>query len=131
MDDLVQLIKTNHSGTDVHDIDGYDDADSLVPMWKQVEGIKKKMLPIMQNATDGVNLICFSQGKCFCITGQNENILAWCNSNNIMILSGGLVCRGVLETTPNHNVHTFVSLSSPQAGQFGGSFYLLNLELNI
>jgi len=36
--------------------------------------------------------------------------------------AGGLVCRGILETTPQHNVHTFLSLSSPQAGQFGGEF---------
>lgn len=33
---------------------------------------------------------------------------------------GGLVCRGFLEAFPDHNVKTFISLSSPQAGQFGG-----------
>ena len=32
---------------------------------------------------------------------------------------GGLVCRGILERYSN-NVKTFVSLSSPQAGQYGG-----------
>ena len=63
MADLVQLIEESHSGTKVYNIDGYNLKDSLLPMWEQVEGIKEKMLPIMQNATDGVNLICFSQGK--------------------------------------------------------------------
>ncbi|XP_064383693.1 lysosomal thioesterase PPT2-A-like [Halichondria panicea] len=98
MDDLVALIKGAHNGTEVHNIDGYDDLQSLTPMWEQVTNIKAEMLPIMQQAKDGVNLICFSQG--------------------------GLVCRGILETTPEHNVHTFVSLSSPQAGQFGDTVYL-------
>ena len=30
------------------------------------------------------------------------------------------MCRGVLETLPNHNVDTFIALSTPQGGQFGG-----------
>ncbi len=38
----------------------------------------------------------------------------------LLLCVGGLVCRGILETTPDHNVYTFISLSSPQAGQFGG-----------
>lgn len=41
-----------------------------------------------------------------------------------MFPTGGLVCRGVLEMY-GHNVHTFISLSSPQAGQFGGTVPLL------
>ena len=64
MDDLVQLIENSHTETEVYNIDGYNDEYSFWPMWKQVEGIKEKMLPIMQNATDGVHLICYSQGKC-------------------------------------------------------------------
>ncbi len=36
-------------------------------------------------------------------------------------VSGGLVCRGILSTLPDHNVHSFISLSSPQAGQYGGN----------
>uniref|UniRef100_A0A8C7GH35 palmitoyl-CoA hydrolase n=1 Tax=Oncorhynchus kisutch TaxID=8019 RepID=A0A8C7GH35_ONCKI len=41
----------------------------------------------------GVHLICFSQG--------------------------GLICRGLISTLPDHNVQSFISLSSPQAGQYG------------
>ncbi len=63
MKDLVKLIKDSHNGTEVYDIDGYDGADSLTPMWTQVANIKAKMLPIMQQAKDGVNMICFSQGE--------------------------------------------------------------------
>lgn len=63
MDDLVQLIKNSHSGTDVYDINGFNKEFSILPMWEQVEGIRDKMLPIMKAAEDGVNLICFSQGE--------------------------------------------------------------------
>ena len=38
----------------------------------------------------------------------------------LLICTGGLICRAVLETVPIHNVHNFISLSSPQGGQFGG-----------
>ena len=33
--------------------------------------------------------------------------------------TGGLVCRGLLELYPDHNVHTFISLSAPLMGQYG------------
>lgn len=32
---------------------------------------------------------------------------------------GGLICQGVIETS-DHNVDTFIALSSPLNGQFGG-----------
>ncbi|XP_060578816.1 LOW QUALITY PROTEIN: lysosomal thioesterase PPT2-A-like [Ruditapes philippinarum] len=54
-------------------------------------------MKFMQQHPEGVNIICFSQG--------------------------GLVCRGVLEQN-QHNVDTFISLSSPQAGQFGDTDYI-------
>lgn len=98
MEDLVSLIQNAEPGTQVYNIDGFDNMDSLKPMWEQVETIRAKMLPIMSNLTDGGHLICFSQG--------------------------GLICRAILETVPNHNIRTFVSLSSPQAGQYGDTIYL-------
>lgn len=33
---------------------------------------------------------------------------------------GGLVARALIESSNKHNVHTFISLSSPQGGQYGG-----------
>lgn len=32
---------------------------------------------------------------------------------------GGLLARAILETFPDHGVHNFISLSSPQGGQYG------------
>lgn len=38
---------------------------------------------------------------------------------------GGLIARGMIENYGNeHNVRTFVSLSSPQGGQYGGMYFL-------
>ena len=39
----------------------------------------------------------------------------------IPLAPGGLVCRGFLEAYADHNVKNFISLSSPLAGQFGGT----------
>ena len=63
MDDLVSLIQSAEPGTQVYNIDGFDDAESLAPMWEQVLSIKAKMVPIMSNLTDGGHLVCFSQGE--------------------------------------------------------------------
>uniref|UniRef100_A0A8B9H9R6 palmitoyl-CoA hydrolase n=1 Tax=Astyanax mexicanus TaxID=7994 RepID=A0A8B9H9R6_ASTMX len=95
---LSRFINQSHPGTNVTVIDLFDRSASLQPLWKQVEGFKEAIYPIMQNAADGVHLICYSQG--------------------------GLVCRGILSTLPDHNVHSFISLSSPQAGQYGDTDYL-------
>lgn len=43
---------------------------------------------------------------------------------------GGLIARTVLETFVNHTVKNFISLSSPQAGQYGSKSYLLYHFLN-
>ncbi|XP_027023692.2 lysosomal thioesterase PPT2 [Tachysurus fulvidraco] len=99
--DFVKLkcyINQSHPGTNVSVIDLFDRTASLKPLWKQVEGFKEAIFPIIQNAADGVHLICYSQG--------------------------GLICRGILSTLNNHNVHSFISLSSPQAGQYGDTDYL-------
>ncbi|XP_022110848.1 lysosomal thioesterase PPT2-A-like isoform X2 [Acanthaster planci] len=56
------------------------------------------MRPIMEQAKSGVILLCYSQG--------------------------GITCRGILETMPDHNVHTFIALSSPLMGQYGDTSYI-------
>ncbi|TNN61851.1 Lysosomal thioesterase PPT2-A [Liparis tanakae] len=95
---LQQFINESHPGTNVTVIDLFDGSSSLQPMWKQVEGFKLAIYPILKNAEDGVHFICYSQG--------------------------GLVCRGILSTLSDHNVQSFISLSSPQAGQYGDTDYL-------
>ncbi|XP_071004453.1 lysosomal thioesterase PPT2-A-like [Oncorhynchus clarkii lewisi] len=90
---MSRLIQEAHPGTNVSVIDLYDNMASLKPLWVQVQGFKKLLYPIMQEAENGIHLICFSQG--------------------------GLICRGLLSTLPDHNVQSFISLSSPQAGQYG------------
>ncbi|XP_013388652.1 lysosomal thioesterase PPT2-B [Lingula anatina] len=93
LNDLKAFIKKAHPGTETYNIDAFNDLLSLEPMGKQVRIVAPMMKKIMDANPQGVHLICFSQG--------------------------GLVCRGVLETLPSHNVYNFISLSSPQGGQFG------------
>ncbi|KAM9469158.1 lysosomal thioesterase PPT2-A-like [Clarias gariepinus] len=95
---LASFINKTHPGTNVTTIDMYDDMASLKPLWQQVRGVQKSIGPIMENAKDGIHLICFSQG--------------------------GLVCRGVIATLPRHNVHSLIFLSSPLSGQYGITSYL-------
>ncbi|KAI1886096.1 hypothetical protein AGOR_G00210500 [Albula goreensis] len=96
--ELVRYINQSHPGTDVMLVDLFDDKTSLKPLWKQVQGFRETVLPIMKKAVDGVHFICFSQG--------------------------GLICRGIISTLPDHNVHSFISLSSPQGGQYGDTQYM-------
>ncbi|XP_061475473.1 lysosomal thioesterase PPT2 [Rhineura floridana] len=95
---LLEFINETHPGTNVTVVDLFDCSQSLKPLWMQVEGFRQAIYPIMQNAVDGVHFICYSQG--------------------------GLICRALLSTMPNHNVDTFISLSSPQMGQYGDTKYL-------
>lgn len=90
-----------HPDTEVTVIDLYDNLSSLKPLWRQVQYFRKALNTIMQKAPDGVHLLCFSQG--------------------------GLICRALLSTIPDHNVHTFISLSSPLAGQYGDTDYLRSI----
>ncbi|XP_039973601.1 lysosomal thioesterase PPT2-A-like [Xiphias gladius] len=95
---LSLFITKVHPGTEVSVIDLYNNLTSLYPLWRQVQGFRKAIRSIMRKAPDGIHLLCFSQG--------------------------GLICRALLSTTPDHNVDTFISLSSPQAGQYGDTDYL-------
>lgn len=101
---LVEFIQTAHPGTDVTPIDLYDDISSVKPLWTQVNDFRAAIEKIMDRSEEGVHLICFSQG--------------------------GLICRALLSVIPNHNVHTFIALSSPLAGQYGNTDYLKHLFPN-
>ncbi|KAF6739315.1 Lysosomal thioesterase PPT2-A [Oryzias melastigma] len=90
---LSRFIKKAHPGTEVTAIDLFNNEKSTKSMWKQIDDFAKVIQKIMEKSPEGVHLLCYSQG--------------------------GLICRGVLSKLPNHNVHNFIVLSSPLAGQFG------------
>jgi len=59
-------------------------------------------------------------------TNKAENCINLC-LHFLGYSQGGLIARGMIEEYgTEHNVRTFVSLSSPQGGQYGGgSFYII------
>lgn len=52
-----------HPGTAVTVLDLFDGRESLRPLWEQVQGFREAVTPIMAKAPEGVNLICYSQGR--------------------------------------------------------------------
>ncbi|CAG5135663.1 unnamed protein product [Candidula unifasciata] len=92
------LIQNYHPGTPTTLVNSFASMDSLTRLTKQVETIAALLAPVLTNkSSDGTILICYSQG--------------------------GLICRGLLALV-QHNVDTFISLSSPLAGQYGDTEYL-------
>ncbi|XP_059475735.1 lysosomal thioesterase PPT2 homolog [Neocloeon triangulifer] len=106
MDVVGKRIKEVHPGTIVYATDRFIGWSSLAPMWHQVDALAADLMNITKAHPEGIHLIGYSQG--------------------------GLVSRAILEKYPDHNVQTFISLSSPQAGQYGTKFlhlYFPNLWL--
>nr|XP_032814827.1 lysosomal thioesterase PPT2-B-like [Petromyzon marinus] len=90
---LKRNIVRAHPNTKVISINIYNGFKSLQPMWKQVHGLARKLRPIMKRFPNGIHLICYSEG--------------------------GLLCRAALYLSPHHNVDAFISLASPQMGEYG------------
>jgi len=90
------LVQKHYPGMPVTKVSAYDHGGSLEPMGTQAVNITGILKPILTNSSSSTVLVCYSQG--------------------------GLICRGVLSMY-KHNVETFISLSSPQAGQFGDTDY--------
>uniref|UniRef100_T1IZ79 palmitoyl-CoA hydrolase n=1 Tax=Strigamia maritima TaxID=126957 RepID=T1IZ79_STRMM len=67
-------------------------------MWEQVRQFHERINEFMIESPEGINLIGYSQG--------------------------GMIARGVIETSPSHNIKNFISLSSPQAGYHGGKLFV-------
>ena len=60
---LVQHIQQVHPATPILNVDLFDDLDSVTRMWSQVKVVEERVRPFMMNGTtDGVNMICYSQG---------------------------------------------------------------------
>ncbi|XP_078052800.1 palmitoyl-protein thioesterase 2 isoform X2 [Augochlora pura] len=85
-----------HPGTQIYNTPRYAGWSSLEPMWRQVAEIGMDLISIGAAFPEGINLIGYSQG--------------------------GLLARAILQKYPEHNVRNFISLSSPQAGQYGTKF---------
>lgn len=64
MEHIRDYITKAHSGTPILNVDLFDDSESLTEMQKQLDAVRAFVRPFMLNATDGVNMVCFSQGQC-------------------------------------------------------------------
>ncbi|KAH8305406.1 hypothetical protein KR018_002639, partial [Drosophila ironensis] len=93
---LVREIEEAHPGTIVYNCDKFSGWYSLENAWWQVEQIRDYLKEVGKLHPEGINVLGYSQG--------------------------GLLARAAIQSLPDHNVKTFVSLSSPQAGQYGTSF---------
>lgn len=82
-----------HPDTEVYNVPRYAGWSSLESMWQQVNEIGMDVMSIGAAFPEGINLVGYSQG--------------------------GLIARAILQRYPDHNVKNFISLSSPQAGQYG------------
>ncbi|PBC31234.1 lysosomal thioesterase PPT2 homolog isoform X1 [Apis cerana] len=96
MELISNRIQEMHPGTQVYNTPRYAGWSSLESMWRQVEEIGMDIISIGAAFPEGINLVGYSQG--------------------------GLLARAILQTFPEHNVRNFISLSSPQAGQYGTQF---------
>ncbi|XP_077285117.1 palmitoyl-protein thioesterase 2 [Arctopsyche grandis] len=96
MELIADRITELHPGTKVYNIERFGGWSSLEPMWHQVQEIGNDIANISASHPDGIHLIGYSQG--------------------------GLISRVILQNFLNHTVHNFISLSSPQGGQYGAAF---------
>ncbi|XP_037814090.1 lysosomal thioesterase PPT2 homolog [Lucilia sericata] len=93
---LQRFIESQHPGTKVYNCDLFSNWYSLENAWKQVSQFRDYLEAIQKLHPEGIIVIGYSQG--------------------------GLLARATIQSMPNHNVKVFISLSSPQAGQYGTSF---------
>ncbi|XP_017785239.1 PREDICTED: lysosomal thioesterase PPT2 homolog [Nicrophorus vespilloides] len=89
-------ILEKHPGTVIYNLDRFAGWSSLDNLWFQVNELGKDVMDICKRHPEGVHLLGYSQGA--------------------------LISRVILQTFPQHNVINFISLSGPQAGQYGTSF---------
>lgn len=93
---MLSLFPKAHPGTLVYNTNRFSGWTSLDNIWYQIDELGKDLQDICDRHPEGVHLLGYSQG--------------------------GLVARGILESFDRLNVKNFISLSSPQAGQFGSKF---------
>uniref|UniRef100_A0A6M2DEZ8 palmitoyl-CoA hydrolase n=1 Tax=Xenopsylla cheopis TaxID=163159 RepID=A0A6M2DEZ8_XENCH len=89
-------IREIHPGTIIYNTGKFAGWSSLEPAWRQVNKIIDELQQISENHPDGIHVIGYSQG--------------------------GLLSRAAVQSFSDHNVKKLISLSSPQAGQYGAAF---------
>lgn len=90
------FFQQHHPGTVVYNTERFAGWFSLENAWYQVQKLGEDVMKVCRDHPDGIHLLGYSQG--------------------------GLLSRAILQSNPDHCVKNFISLSSPQAGQFGDSF---------
>ena len=63
MEHVRNFITTAYPGTQILNVNLFDDRESLTEMQKQLDVVRDFVRPFLENATDGVNMVCFSQGQ--------------------------------------------------------------------
>lgn len=89
-------IEEKHPGTIIYNSDRFGGWSSLENMWHQVEEFGNDMVNISKRHPEGIHLLGYSQGA--------------------------LTARVIIQAFPELNIHNFISLSGPQAGQYGTAF---------
>ncbi|CAG9854533.1 unnamed protein product [Phyllotreta striolata] len=89
-------IEEKHPGTIVYNIDQFGGWSSLENMWYQVQQISQTISNITSKHPEGVHFVGYSQGA--------------------------LLGRTILQANPDHKILRYISLSGPQAGQYGTQF---------
>uniref|UniRef100_A0A1A9UNR5 palmitoyl-CoA hydrolase n=1 Tax=Glossina austeni TaxID=7395 RepID=A0A1A9UNR5_GLOAU len=116
MNSLQREIEMLHFGTKVYNCDLFSNWFSLENAWKQVNELRDYFQTIGKLHPEGIIVI-----------GNTNNYVKFCLISNASLgrpghSQGGLLARATIQTMPNHNVKVFISLSSPQAGQYGTNF---------
>eukprot|EP00163_Fabomonas_tropica_P002985 TRINITY_DN1246_c0_g1_i2.p1 TRINITY_DN1246_c0_g1~~TRINITY_DN1246_c0_g1_i2.p1 ORF type:complete len:305 (-),score=45.43 TRINITY_DN1246_c0_g1_i2:17-931(-) len=93
LDNIVKWIQQTHPGTVIHNLDLFNNDDSIVSAFVQVPVLVETINKLTANYTDGYHLLCHSQGS--------------------------FLCRAVLEYNNDNNVDTFISLTGPHMGVRG------------
>ncbi|KAL3283370.1 hypothetical protein HHI36_006518 [Cryptolaemus montrouzieri] len=96
MELIKERIEELHPGTIVYNTNLFSGWSSLESMWYQAQQLILDIKNITDQHPEGIHLLGYSQGA--------------------------LLARSILQAYPEHNVRNFISLSGPQAGQYGTKF---------
>ena len=85
----------------------YNNTRIIEPSWRTLNSVRNNPQQVLVSL---YNLVNFKNGL---LPPKYFPLIS-------LFYSGGLTVRAILETMDDHNVDSFISLSSPQMGQYGG-----------